>query len=630
MNKTKIQLYQKLINNLPLIILTGFILVSRLFGLLEKWELSNFDWLLRSRFRETYDSRIVIIGINEEYIQTIKQYPISDQKVAHILNKIQKYNPRVIGLDLVRDIPVAPGYELLAEVFQKNHNIIGIEKVLPPQISPSPLLPASQVGFSDAIADDDGRFRRNLLGTFIDENKSDYRFSFALRLAEIYLKQEGFTLENGIKDKQTMRFGKTELSRFNHNFGGYFQQNSGGVQVLVNYRHSQQNFPTFSVQQLIQAEIEPKSLQNKIVLVGFITPSVSDTISTNAVSSSQVSGEIYGVEFQAHAISQIISATLDNRPLIKSLPEPLEYLWIIIWAMVGVYLSRLTTSPVKNLLMIIIASLNLIAICYLCLSFWGWWLPLIPAILVLISNGTIMTSFYLAEQNLLLQLQERQKTIEETFTTIHNGPLQTLAVILQNVRKNDNGDFNIQSQLETLNLQIREIGEYLQQEALNHSQSLCLGSGLILDLKDPINDLLYQTYSSTIDRSLPYFKTLKIKIRSFDPIPTELNLIQKKQLCQFLEEALCNIGKHAKGVIKIEAIGKAENGYYHLTIKDNGNGKPLVKENSGTKQGKQLAKELKGRLKQEQLQPKGFLCQLSFPLDSHHSRWLDNLLFLLK
>lgn len=622
MNKTKIQLDKKLINNVPLIILTGFILVSRLFGLMEKWELSNFDWLLRSRFRETQDSRIVIIGINEEYIQTIKQYPISDQKIVHILNEIQKYNPRVIGLDLVRDIPVTPGHELLAEVLQNNKNIIGIEKILPPQISPSPLLPASQIGFSDAIADNDGRFRRNLLGTFIDENKSDYRFSFALRLAEFYLQQEGFTLENGIKDQQTMRFGNTELPRFHGDFGGYSQQNSGGVQVLINYRNGKQNFPIFSVKQLIQGEIETQSLQNKIVLIGFIAPSVSDTISTNAVSSSQVSGEIYGVEFQAHAISQIISATLDNRSLIKSLPEVLEYFWIIIWAIVGVYLSRLTISPLNNLLAIILASIILFGICYGFL-YWGWWLPFIPTILVLISNGTIMTSFYLAEQNLLLQLQERQKTIEETFTTIHNGPLQTLAVILQNVRKNDNRDFNIQSQLETLNLQIREIGEYLQQEALNPSENLCLGSGLILDLKDPIHDLFYQTYSSTIDRSLPYFKTLKIKIRSFAPIPIELNIAQKKQLCQFLEEALCNIGKHAKGVVRIDAVGKEKDGYYYLTIKDNGIGKPLVRGNSGTKQAKQLAKELKGTLKREKLQPKGFLCQLIFPLDSHHYPWFN-------
>lgn len=620
MDKNQVQLCKWLIHQLPTIILTGFIIVTRLFGLLERWELSNFDWLLRSRPRETTDQRIVIIGINEQYIQTIEQYPISDEKIAHILKTIQKYDPKAIGLDLVRDIPVQPGHELLVQVLQNSDNIIGMEKVLPPIIAPPPLLPARQIGFSDAIADNDGRFRRNLLGTYVDEKKSDYRFSFALRLAEIYLQDEGFSLENGIKDKQTMRFGETELPRLSDNFGGYFQQNSGGVQVLLNYRHGKQNFPIFSVQQLIQGEIQPKWLQNRIVLIGMMASSVSDSVSTNAVSSSHVQGEIYGVEFQAHAISQIISATLDKRPLIKSLPEGLEYLWIIAWGIVGVFLSRLTISPLKNLLMIIFASIILVGICYgfLC---WGWWLPLIPTTLVLVSNGIIMTSFYLAEQNLLLQLKERQRTIEETFTTIHNGPLQTLAVILQNLRKNGDDNSSIQSQLETLNQQIRGIGEYLQQEALNPSESLRLGSGLILDLKHPVNDLFYQTYSSTINRPLPCFQTLKIKVRSFAPISMLLNLEQKQKLCQFLEEALCNIGKHAQGVVRIDAIGKEKDGYYYLTIKDNGKGKTSVKENSGTKQGKRLAQELRGTFKRETLQPKGFLCELRFPINSSHYRW---------
>lgn len=620
MDKNQVQLCKWLIHQLPTIILTGFIIVTRLFGLLERWELSNFDWLLRSRPPETTDQRIVIIGINEQYIQTIEQYPISDEKIAHILKTIQKYDPKAIGLDLVRDISVQPGHELLIQVLQNSDNIIGMEKVLPPIIAPPPLLPARQIGFSDAIADNDGRFRRNLLGTYVDEKKSDYRFSFALRLAEIYLQDEGFSLENGIKDKQTMRFGETELPRFSDNFGGYFQQNSGGVQVLLNYRHGKQNFPIFSVQQLIQGEIEPKLLQNRIVLIGMMASSVSDSVSTNAVSSSHVQGEIYGVEFQAHAISQIISATLDKRPLIKSLPEGLEYLWIIAWGIVGVFLSRLTISPLKNLLMIIFANIILVGICYGFL-WWGWWLPLIPTVLILVSNGTIMTSFYLAEQNLLLQLKERQRTIEETFTTIHNGPLQTLAVILQNLRKNDDDNSSIQSQLETLNLQIRGIGEYLQQEALNPSESLRLGSGLILDLKHPVNDLFYQTYSSTINRPLPCFQTLKIKVRSFAPISMLLNLEQKQKLCQFLEEALCNIGKHAQGVVRIDAIGKEKDGYYYLTIKDNGKGKTSVKENSGTKQGKRLAQELRGTFKRETLQPKGFLCELRFPTNSSHYRW---------
>ncbi|BAZ51552.1 putative sensor with CHASE2 domain protein [Nostoc sp. NIES-4103] len=55
------------------------------------------------------------------------------------------------------------------------------------------------------------------------------------------------------------------------------------------------------------------------------------------------------------------------------------------------------------------------------------------------------------------------------------------------------------------------------------------------------------------------FRTIITK--TFDPIDEQyLSLENKQELCQFLEEALCNVGKHALGVRCIQAIGKEQQG----------------------------------------------------------------------
>ena len=46
--------------------------------------------------------------------------PISDSKIAKLLQKIDNYQPRAIGLDIYRDLAVSPGRKELEEVFEFN------------------------------------------------------------------------------------------------------------------------------------------------------------------------------------------------------------------------------------------------------------------------------------------------------------------------------------------------------------------------------------------------------------------------------------------------------------------------------------------------------------------------------
>jgi len=159
--------------------------------------------------------------------------------------------------------------------------------------------------------------------------------------------------------------------------------------------------------------------------------------------------------------------------------------------------------------------------------------------------------------------------------------------------------------------EIRSLGEHLEREILNREENLYLGSKIKLDLRQPLHELFYQVYTSTLERDFPYFKTLKIKIRNFDPTDSQhLNLEQKRALCRFLEEALCNVGKHAVEATRLIATGSNNNGYYYLCIIDDGPGIASNSDGRGTKQFKKFALLLSGELKRESLASGGTLCEL--------------------
>ena len=614
--------------------------LARMIGSLQFFEWMSLDYFLRQLPSEPIDERIVIVGIDDRDIREIGSYPISDRDIARLLRKLQTYKPAVIGLDLVRDIPVEPGYQERVKVFQESKNLIAIERVLGQDIIvPPATLAEDQIGFADIHPDADGHVRRNILGTWRDNGKSDYVFSLSLRLAEAFLKTKDITLENGIRDSDAMRFGETELPRFFAHTGGYIGADDGGVQILLNYRRGKDRFRTFSFQDILNDRIEdPNWLRDSIVIIGMTAASAKDPINTLAIANVKSPGTIHGVEFHAHATSQIISAVLDGRPLLRTWADGWEYLWITTFGLLAIPLGGIFRSPLHNLFWVVILSFVPIGVSYLSLWVWGWWIPIVPAWLVFMINGIAYTAFYQNERTLKYQIevknliiQERQSSIKKAFDTIHNGPLQTLAHIQRRVREQDSSGEELLNELENLNTEIRNISDYLQQESAHievsepnkflenctiQPKSFHLGNGKILDLSLPIDELLQIVYSETSQRPyFPNFGTIKAKIVKFDPIEScYLNPKQKQQLCLFLEEALCNVGKHAQGATRLIATGTKKEGQYILKIEDNGSGIISSNQGRGTKQCRDLEKLLGGIFKRHNVKPKGTLCEITWKL----------------
>lgn len=606
----------------PGILVLVLVILIRIVGGIQSLEWMFLDRMLRLRPPEKLDERVVIVGIDEKDIEWVKQYPVPDEKIAELLTKLETYKPLAIGLDIFKNVPVEPGSEQLAKVWRQNTNIISIEKILPPaEISPPESLPPKQIGFVDLFNDADSKNRRYLLYTTNPKNDKDDKYSLALQLVNRYFTTKGIEFKNGTSDPNTIMIQGIELPRITDNFGGYVGINhgDGGLSILMNFRNNYQPFHVISLRDILNDKnknVYAKLLRDRIVLVGNRNLSVGDIFYTSALPTLELKGQIYGVDYHAHVISQILSTVIDGRPMLHSWGDMGEYIWIVIWGFLPIIIGRLTQSVWRNLFSVCLAGVCLFSYGYVMLWLWGLWIPVAPSLMILAVNGVGLSAFafYQHDKFLRSQINERQNTIQHTFSVIHNGPLQTLAYGLKHMRAKDVPYEQLLGQFEKLDREIREIGEFLKLETLTKEESLRLGSGLILELNRPLHDLLYEVYSSTLERhDFEYFKTLKVKIRNFDPIDDKyLNMEQKREICLFLEEALCNVGKHAQGVKRVQATGVYAANQYKLCVKDNGSGIQSKLENKGTKHSKLLARQLKGEFRRESLFPRGTICELSW------------------
>ena len=616
--------------NLPGFIGIGFVVLARLMGVLQSLEWDALDAGLRGRSPELADPRIVIVGIDENDIQSLDAYPVPDGVIAQLLQRIQSYDPRAIGLDVVRDIPVEPGHDELVQVFQSMPNVIGATSVVPDRngslILPPPSLPSHQIGLVDAILDDDGRQRRSLLGALSPDG--NYRLSMAIQLVMLYLNPEGIELGNGIRNPNAMRFGAVELPQVSPQSGGYVRADAKGNQTLIHFRSGTQPFQLVSLMDVLDdSHVQPDWFRDRIVLIGVTAKSTKDYAQSAAVNSSNP-GIVFGVEIHAHVISQILSAVLDGRSLLRTWPDSVEYAWIVAWGLIGMAIGQWVQRPPVHFLIVGGMVVSLLGMSYASLLM-GWWLPVIPALLVLTINGIVLHTIYLYNRSLQARIRDRQLVIEQTFTTIHNGPLQTLATVRQELDKPTLSRTKLRHGLSQLNQELRGIYDSIQKDATQDDR-LHLQGEAALDLTTPLHEVLYEVYNDTLRRDFPDFSGLKVHVVKFEPFDeTGLTSEHKRNLCRFLEESLCNVGKHATEARRLTIDCRHDGRHNVIRIVDNGivtAPLPHAPKGRGTQQAKQLASQLGGKFERSPHAPKGTRCELTWlPQHPPWKRWAQHL-----
>ncbi|MDJ1182022.1 CHASE2 domain-containing protein [Roseofilum sp. BLCC_M143] len=402
--------------------ITGIIVGVRMTGVLQPLELSSLDQWFRLRPREETDSRIIIVGIDETDLELVGQLPISDEILVRLLEAVVAQEPVAIGLNLYRNLPVEPGNQQLTELLRSTPNIIGIEKVVGEvdgeAIAPPPILAElDRVAANDLPWDVDGKIRRGFL--WIDDADGNTILSLGFRLALLYLESQEVVpqMQEGFK----FQLGDRLFQPFSSNDGGYIRTNDLGYQIILNYRGPHQSFEIVSLMDILTGNIPEDLMRDRIVLIGSTAKSLKDFVLTPY--SSNIGGipePMAGVEVNAHLISQIISEAADGRSSIKTWPDFLEYLWIFIWAIVGLkYISQWSATDDVEKLIFFRTILNLcFGLFVLILTSYflfvlGWWIPLVPPVFAFLSSTFVETSY-----TLWSNLRRSQKQLQDYLCTL--------------------------------------------------------------------------------------------------------------------------------------------------------------------------------------------------------------------
>ncbi len=371
----------------------------RLTGVLQSVELQAFDQMMRSRPAEEPDHRILLVTIDDADLanqrrngESLKGTSISEKSLNQLLVKLKQYQPRAIGLDIYRDFP-AEQRDLITR-FQQTDNLIGVCKGSDATetikggdatgttkgLKPPPEIPKDRLGFSDFIHDNDGVVRRHLM--FMNQETASLcpaSYALSMQLAFRYLLPSG--IQPKFNRQKNLQLGNTVFPVLKSRTGGYQGIDPNG-QILLNYRSSKQIAEQVTLTQLLSSPINARAIKNRIVLIGVVAKGdFPDYWATPY--GSILDEQMPGVLVQAHMISQILSAVLDGRPLLRAWSPGIEVIWIWGWAMVGGVLAWRWHSLLRLALVAGISVGMLYLVCFN-LLIWGVWVPFVPSTLVLV------------------------------------------------------------------------------------------------------------------------------------------------------------------------------------------------------------------------------------------------------
>ncbi len=397
------------------------------FGIFQwlEWAISDRFFMLRPP--QSVDDRITIVTVSEADIANLTRWPMFDRVMARLLNNILAGDPRVIGIDIYRDIPVPPGHQTLVDVFTDSDKIIGIEKVAGETIDPPPALAEKgQAAASDILIDSDSKVRR--AAVLIGTPEQEFRQGLGVDLALRYLAKEGLELSTIDDDRNIYGLGKATFIPLTGKEWNYDKSDTGGYQILLNYRGRIDRFDRISLTDVLENRIPEDLFRDRVVLIGATAESLKDYFHTPYSHTWFGSTEpMAGVAIHANITSQVLDAALDGRTMFVAISERGGWLWILVWSGVGTFGSwKILESHwfYRNVLLlgtlsvIFVAGSAIVGIGYVAFLN-GWIVPIFAPLLALVSAAILTTNYHdrhcleRANEKLSATNQELEETNQE-------------------------------------------------------------------------------------------------------------------------------------------------------------------------------------------------------------------------
>ncbi len=386
------------------------VLGVRHLGWLQPWELKAYDDLFHIRSTvqrlEPVESRLLVVTIDppdkayqisgfrrqpalKSWLQAepsafeLNDKSLSDAALVQTLKILNQAQAAVIGLDLLRDAAANNVSPRVAQQFAVLPSLVGV-CVRHEGIEPPHRLPLPQVGLADFVVDDDYVVRRHL---YLEAPPAQAKGCgtvesvFSLKLAERYLLSQGQSAGTPLP-RNRLQLGKAVLEPLMNAPGGYRTDQAMGYQILLNYRDQQ--IPSISLSEVLRGENLEK-VRGKVVLIG--TNRLEQDLSITPYSQRRSPNTEPGVFVQAQMTSQLLSAALGERPLLRVWTVWQEWLWIGGWAIAAGLVVWIWRSPWQRGLGMVVLVGSLGGICILMFGQFHTWIPFVPPLVAIGSVG---------------------------------------------------------------------------------------------------------------------------------------------------------------------------------------------------------------------------------------------------
>ncbi|MBU7584802.1 MAG: CHASE2 domain-containing protein [Nostoc sp. TH1S01] len=400
---------------------------------LQSWELKAYDQMLRSRPSEPPDPRLLLVTITEEDLAKFK-WPLSDATINQLLSKLESYQPRVIGLNIYR-----PDQKNLAAGISNKNNLITtclLSSTGRSETPPPPNFPIDNVGYNDLLSDneEDQILRRSLLfAEPTNSSKCATQFSFAGLIAISYLEKQGINVD--FTEKHNFHLGKITFSTLSANSGSYIKLDAAGYQILLNYRHPDRLVQAVTLTQVLNNQVNPNWVKDKLVIIGTTAASVHPGVYTPYSASPNQPARTSTVFIHAQVASQILSTVLDGRPLFWYWPDWLELAWVLGWSLLGSILGWRWRHP---LVLLVVGGAVLAGLFGICAGLFlqAGWIPLIPPAMAFVFSSVgmlVYTTYHTQQQTKLIiqQVEKQQEAIAQLSILLKETSSTTEAITIR-------------------------------------------------------------------------------------------------------------------------------------------------------------------------------------------------------
>jgi adenylate cyclase len=325
-------------------------------GWLQSLELSAYDTLVTFFAGSQASDRVVLVVTTEADINRFG-YPIRDNDLATVLARVFTGGPKAVGVDLYRDLPMAPGNEELQAVQRAHDNLYWVFK-LPDAgnigVPPPPVLrETGREALADHVTDAGGVVRRALLLAADERTDHNWR-TLGVSLAERYTGQQLRPMDNDLA------LGHGRIPLLDQPYGPYARVDAAGYQMLFDYRGGYRRFRQISFAEIVDRPELAATLRDRIVLVGTAALSIKDHFATPFSTGWGGEGGLIGIALHAHSADQLIRLANGESRNPVPLPRLLDDVAIWAAAMAGAVLALLVWR-VLLVLMALLLGLGLVA-----------------------------------------------------------------------------------------------------------------------------------------------------------------------------------------------------------------------------------------------------------------------------